>query len=147
MNRRWIAAFAVGVVMALLAGSALAAGSKKPDATVKMSEGSMALGIGWSWGHGTITYKGKAHKFKVDGLSVGEVGVTKATATGNVYNLKDLADFDGVFAAAAAGATAGQGVGVTVVTNAKGVQLSIKSATKGASLKLAAEGLKIKLEN
>jgi len=107
----------------------------------------MALGIGWSWGHGTLTYKGKTHKFKVDGLSVGEVGVTKASAKGNVYDLKNLADFDGVYAAAAAAAAAGKGVGVTVVTNDKGVQLSIKSTTTGASLKLAAEGIKIKLEN
>ena len=57
MNRRLIASIAiVGGVMVLVAGSAVAAGAKKPDATVKMSEGSMALGIGWSWGHGTITY-------------------------------------------------------------------------------------------
>jgi hypothetical protein len=147
MHRRLMASLAVGAVLALLAGSALAADAKKPDGTVKLSEGSMALGIGWSWGHGTLTFQGKAHKFKVDGLSVGEVGVTKASASGNVYNLKTLADFDGVYAAASAGATAGKGVGVTVVTNDKGVQLSIKSVTKGASLKLAAEGLKIKLEN
>jgi hypothetical protein len=142
-----MASLVVGAVMALIAASAMAADAKKPDGTVKLSEGSMALGIGWSWGHGTLHFQGKTHKFKVDGLSVGEVGVTKAQATGNVYNLKNLADFDGVYAAAAAGATAGKGVGVTVVTNDKGVQLSIKSTTKGASLKLAAEGLKIKLEN
>ena len=75
------------------------------------------------------------------------MGVTKATATGNVYKLKNLEDLDGVYAAAAAEATAGKGAGVTVVVNDKGVELSIKSVTKGANLKLAAEGLKVKLEN
>ncbi len=145
MNRRWMAAIGVGAVMAFVAGSALA--KEKADATVKISEGSMALGIGWSWGHGTITYKGKTHKFKIDGLSVGEVGVTEAKATGNVYHLKSLADFDGVYTAASAGATAGKGASATAVANPNGVSLVLTSATKGASLKLAAEGLKIKLEN
>ena len=146
MKRPFIA-MAVGAVLLLLAGSTLAAESKKPDGTVKLSEGSMALGIGWSWGHGTLTYQGKTHKFKVDGLSVGEVGVTKAQATGKVYNLKNLADFDGVYAAGAAEATAGKGAGATVVINDKGVRLSLSSSTTGANLKLAAEGIKLKLEN
>ena len=145
MNRRWIASVVVGAVMVLLAGAVLAADAKKPDGTVKLSEGSMALGVGWSWGNGTLTYKGKTHKFKVEGLSVAEVGVTKAQSTGKVFNLKKLEDFEGVYAAAAAGATAGKGVGVTALVNKNGVEIDLKSVTKGASLKLAAEGLKVKL--
>jgi len=147
MHRR-ITTIALGIVMAVLAVSALAADAKKkPSGTVTLSEGSMAVGIGWSWGHGTLTYKGKTHKFKVEGLSVGEVGVDKATAKGSVFDLKSLADFDGVYAVAGAGATAGKGVGATAVVNDKGVQMVLTSTTKGASLKLAAEGLKVKLEN
>ena len=146
MHRRWIASIAAAVMVALLAGAALAADAKKADATVKLSEGSVAAGIGWSWGHGTLSYMGKSYKFKVDGLSVGELGVTKATATGNVYNLKSLDDFDGVFGAAGAGVTLEQGKGATALVNAKGVQLILTSTTKGASIKVAAEGLKVKLE-
>lgn len=146
MHRRLIAAIAVGGVMALLAGSALAADAKKPDATVKISEGSMALGIGWSWGKGVMTYKGKTYKFKVDGLTVGEVGVTKAEATGKVYHLKSLEDFDGLYTAGSAGATAGKGAGATAVSNPNGVSILLTSVTKGASLKIAVEGLKVKLE-
>ena len=31
----------------------------KPDATLRLSGGSFALGIGVNWGSGTLTYRGK----------------------------------------------------------------------------------------
>lgn len=144
--RRLIASFAVAALIVLAVVPAFAEEAKKPDATLKLSEGSMALGIGWSWGSGVLTYKGKTYKFKVEGLSAGEVGVTKAEATGDVVNLKKLEDFSGVYAAAGAGATASKGADVTALSNDKGVSIILKSATKGASLKVAVEGLKLKLE-
>jgi len=118
----------------------------KPDATLKLTEGSVAVGIGWSWGRGVLTYKGKTYPFKIEGLSVGEVGVTKAEATGNVFTLKNLEDFNGIYRAAGVGGTAVKGGGATALQNEKGVVIELKSATKGASLKLALEGLKLALE-
>jgi hypothetical protein len=148
--KRWIKSSRIGalvlVLLTVATAAAFAADAKKPDATVTLSEGSVAVGIGWSWGHGTLHYQGKTYKFKVDGLSVGEVGVTKAKATGNVYDLKNLDDFDGVYAAGGAGITVQEGKGATALINDKKVQFVLTSVTKGASLKIAAEGLKIKLE-
>ena len=129
-----------------LATVAVAADKKTPDATVKLSEGSVAAGIGWSWGHGTLTYQGKTYKFKIEGLTVGELGMTKAEATGNVYDLKKLEDFDGIYGAASAGIAVQEGKGATAVINPKGVQIVLTSITKGATLKIAAEGLKVKIE-
>ena len=106
----------------------------------------MAAGIGWSWGHGTLHYKGKDYKFKIEGLTVGEVGMTTAKATGNVYDLKNLEDFDGVYGAAGAGIAVQEGKGATALINTKKVQIVLTSQTKGANLKVAAEGLKVKLE-
>ena len=103
----------------------------------------MAVGIGWSWGKGTLTYQGKKYPVKVEGLSVGEVGVNRATAVGAVKNLKKLADFDGNYVAGGAEATVGGGAGVTAMKNQNGVVVELKSTTQGASLKLAAEGLKL----
>ena len=143
--KRWIGSMAALALAALLAAPALAE-DKKPDGTVKLEAGSVAVGIGWTWGSGTLTYGGKTYKVKVDGLSVGEVGMTNAKASGKVYNLKKLEDFDGVFAAGGAGATAGQGKGASALTNANGVSLLLTSETKGASLKIAAEGVKLKIE-
>ena len=146
MRRRLNTWVAVGGVLVLLAGSALAQGAKKPDATVKLSEGSVAVGIGWSWGKGVLTYKGKTYPFKVEGLSVGEVGVTKAEATGNVFSLKKIEDFSGLYRAAGVEGTAVKGAGATALQNDKGVVIELKSMTKGANLKIALEGLKLALE-
>lgn len=144
MNRRFlVSAAALLLVLSTVAG---AADKKAPDGTVKLSEGSVAAGIGWSWGHGTLTYQGKSYKFKVEGLTVGEVGMTKAEATGNVYDLKSLDDFNGVYGAAGAGIAVQEGKGATALINTKKVQMVLTSQTKGATLKVAAEGLKVTLE-
>ncbi len=132
--------------MALLAGTAAANDEKTPDATLRLSEGSVAVGVGWSWGRGELSFQGRTYHFKIEGISVAEVGVTKAEATGNVYNLKNLDDFEGVYAAAAAEGTVGKGAGVSSLGNGKGVVINLKSETKGASIKIAASGLKVTLE-
>ena len=142
MRRAVIGLVAVGSLVSLLVGLVLAQ-AKKPDAPVTLSEGSVAVGIGYSWGKGTLDYQGKKHSIKVEGLSVGEVGVTRATATGNVYNLKKLADFDGNYVAGGAAATVAGGAGVTAMKNQNGVVIELKSTTQGANLKLAAEGIKL----
>jgi len=145
MRRKWIAPVLIVALAAVVARSA-SADDKKVDAVLKLTEGSVAAGIGWSWGHGTLSYMGKTYKVKVDGLTVGEVGMTNAKAKGNVYNLKNLADFNGVYATGGAGATAGKGAGASALTNANGVSILLTSITKGASLKIAAEGLKLEIE-
>ena len=68
---------------------------EKPDATLTLSGGAVALGVGFSWGKGTLTYKGKDYPVSVDGLTLGKVGLSGASATGEVYGLKSLKDFDG----------------------------------------------------
>jgi hypothetical protein len=146
MVRRLSAWVAVGGVVALLIGSAVAQDAKKPDATVKLSEGTVAVGIGWSWGKGVLTHQGKTYPFKVDGLTVGEVGITKAEATGEVFNLKKVEDFSGVYGTAGLEGTAYKGAGITALRNKEGVVITLKSTTKGASIKVAVEGLKLALE-
>ena len=142
MRRGVIGLVAIGSLLSLLVGLALAQ-AKKPDATLTLSEGSVAVGIGFSWGKGTLAYQGKKYPVKVQGLSVGEVGVTRATGAGSVYNLKQLADFDGNYVAAGAEVTIAGGAGVMAMKNQNGVVIELKSTTQGASLKLAAEGLKL----
>jgi hypothetical protein len=118
----------------------------KPDATLTMSEGQVAVGIGWSWGKGTLSYKGKKYEFKVDGLSVVDIGITKATSKGKVFNLKKIEDFDGIYTAMAAEGTLAGGAGVTKMKNQNGVVIELVSTTQGANLKLAAEGVKFAIK-
>ena len=140
------------VVLVLVVGLALCGlafakeAAKKPDATLKLSEGQVAVGIGWSWGKGVLTYKGKEYPFKVEGLSVGDVGITKAEAEGKVYNLKKIEDFGGKYLSGSAQATLALGAGATAMQNDKGVVLHLFPKTKGVNLKLAGEGVKFTLE-
>ncbi len=134
------------VVMVLVISSLAFAEEKKPDATLKLSQGQVAVGIGWSWGGGVLTYKGKEYPFKVDGLSVGDVGITKAEAVGKVYNLKKMSDFNGTYTSAAAEGTIGGGAGASTMKNQNGVVISLTSTTQGLNLKLAAQGVKFTLE-
>jgi hypothetical protein len=145
MRRVVLGLLAVGGLLSLFTPWALAQ-AKKPDATLTLSEGTVAVGIGFSWGKGSLSYQGKTYPVKVEGLSVGEVGIQRATATGEVFNLKKLEDFNGNFVAGGAGATVGGGAGITAMKNQNGVVIHLKSTTQGASLKLAAEGLKLSVQ-
>ena len=131
-------------VVALVGGTALA--QETPDATLVFTGGSVAVGIGYSWGSGTLTYQGKEYPFSVEGLSVGEVGAASITASGDVYNLKTLDDFNGNYAAATAQATVGGGAGATAMQNQKSVVLKVVSTTQGLDFKFAADGVKITLK-
>jgi hypothetical protein len=57
-----------------------------PDATLTFSGGSIAVGIGYSWGGGTLTFKGQRHDFTANGLNVINVGASSVEATGDVYH-------------------------------------------------------------
>ena len=83
---------------------------------------------------------------KVGGLSVLDVGITKAEAEGKVYNLKKLEDFNGTYVSAAAEATVGVGAGATSMKNGNGVVIQLFPKTKGVNLQLAGEGVKFTLE-
>jgi hypothetical protein len=138
----------LGALLAVFAGTPVvhAAKAEKPSATIELKEGSVAAGIGFSWGSGTLTYKGKTYKVSVDGLSVGSVGMASATARGNVYGLKNLKDFDGNYTAAAAGATVGGGAGAATMKNQNGVRIDLTSTTQGVKFTLAAAGVNLKIK-
>ena len=60
---------AVLATLIFLTGIASAA-DNKPDATLKLTQRGVAIGIGVSWGDGIVTFKGKNYPFKIQGLSV-----------------------------------------------------------------------------
>jgi hypothetical protein len=76
--------------------SAPVADDAKPDATVTLKGGSVAAGIGYTWGHGDLDFQKSSHDFSIKGVSVVDVGVTNFTAAGNVYNLKQNGQCAGV---------------------------------------------------
>ena len=134
------------LVIALSLFGLVFAQEEKPDATLKLSKGQVAVGIGWSWGDGVLTFKGKNYPFKVGGLSVVDVGITKANAVGKVYHLKKLSDFNGTYTAATAEGTVGGGAGISTMKNQNGVVIDLVSTTQGVNFKLAGEGVKFTLK-
>ena len=124
---------------------ATAEAKEKPAATLRLSGDSVAAGVGFSWGEGTLVYKGKEYPVSVEGLSVGSVGITSATASGKVYQLKDIKDFGGNYTAFSAGATAAGGGSVTTMRNQNGVTVELFSTTQGVKLTLGPSGVRIKI--
>src|SRR5215472_937747 len=76
--------------------------SDAPDASLQLTAGAVAVGIGYTWGHGELTYQGVKHKFKISGLSIVDVGVANISANGLVYHLSKLEDLNGNYVAASA---------------------------------------------
>jgi hypothetical protein len=114
--------------------------------TITLTATSVAVGVGFSWGSGTLTLlDGSEHRFKVDGLDIVAVGIKQATGVGNVYNLKNLADFEGKYVKVAAGATVGGGMGVTSMRNDKGVVINLTSVGQGIDFRLAVSGMGVTL--
>jgi hypothetical protein len=128
----------------LLIGPARAS-AQAPDGVIELSGGSVAAGIGYTWGSGTLIFQGKRYPLSVSGLSLGSVGVAEYTAAGSVTGLKTPQDINGVFTSGAAGGTLGGGATVAAMRNQNGVSISLSSTTQGLNLTLAAEGMRISL--
>ncbi len=136
---------AVLATFIFLAGIASAA-DNKPDATLKLTQRGVALGIGVSWGDGVLTFKGKNYPFKIHGLSINDIGVSKVKATGKVYYLKKIEDFSGSYNSVGSEATMGKGVGAIMMKNQNGVAIELISLSKGARIKLSVDGVELKLK-
>ena len=115
------------------------------EGTVTFSGGAVAIGVGFQWGGGTLTYQGKQYPFSLNGLSVVDVGVTRITGSGNVRNLRNIADFSGNYVSIAAGATVAGGGSVVSLRNQNGVVIDGVTTTQGVRLTLAPGGVNITL--
>jgi hypothetical protein len=132
--------------MAVSSISSTMAADEQPDATFTFSGGSAAIGVGVTWGHGTLQYRGKDYPFRLHGVDLVDLGGGKLSGSGKVYNLNSVVDFAGNYAAAAAGASLAKGGEEIAMHNHRGVSIRLRSETKGAQLQAAVEGLTIELE-
>ena len=132
----------------ITSGVASAQTNKAPSGTVTIDETQFGFIVGGSVGGGVLHYKGKTHKFKIGGISVGaNLGISKVAASGEVYDLTDLSKFAGTYAKLDGNATIGGGVGGTVLKNEHGVIMKLKSTQEGLQFNLSANGVQVKLEN
>jgi len=141
----------LSLILAVMTGFTQAASHHHSgsDATLRLSGGSFALGIGFRWGSGTLTYKGKDYPVKVNGLSVGKVGITGSSAYGEVFNLKHLQDFNGhynVGGAGTRGVTLGSGKSGTVMTNQAGVIVRVSATQQGLDVNATGGGVDMQIQ-
>jgi len=140
----------LSLAMVVLLLAAVTPGSAQepyyPVGTVSIDMTSVAAGIGYSSGSGVLRYNGQRYPFKIDGLSVGNVGFASISAVGNVYSLSNISQFAGNYVAAGAGiALAGGRAGLTM-KNQNGVIINLYAVQQGVELNIGPQGFTITLQ-
>jgi len=131
----------------LLTSTAFASEPVK-SGTLEINETEVSLILGGSMGGGTLMFAGKSYKFKTGGIKLGGIGMHKIQLAGDVYDLKKIEDFAGIYGSFQVGATLGEASKNSMwVKNTNGVKINLKStAGEGVALALGVEGLKITME-
>ncbi len=143
MNRAIKTTLAAAVFLSSL--SLAQAADKTPDATIDLTGGAAAVGVGYEWGSGTLHYNGTDYAFSIKGVSLFDLGGKKIDATGDVYNLSKVEDFAGNYNGVSAGAALVYGGSSGVMENHSGVVIRLRAKTTGAELKLAGDAFEVKL--
>jgi len=143
---RTVSRFVLFFFVAVFATTAMSGESATPSGNVSIQSRSIAVGVGVSWGDGRLRFKGKDYPFTINGLSLVDFGISRATASGEVYNLTDVAKFPGTYVAAEAGLTLAGGMSGMILRNQDGVVMRIHSTSRGARLQLGTGGLTIALK-
>jgi len=141
-----VSRLALSFMVMALASNAVAAEKATPSGKISIESRSIAAGIGVTWGDGKLNFKGKNYPFSIDGLTLVDFGISKASAAGEVYNLTDSTQLAGTYVAAEAGITLAGGVGGMVLRNQNGVIIHLHSVSRGAKLQLGTSGLTIKMK-
>ena len=147
MDRTLLGLLIVGNL--LLVAKIYPAAAQEPDGTVKITRRSVAPAVGLSWGDGVLTYKGKDYVFSFEAsglLREVEEGVTAAELSGQVLNLKNLEDFNGVYKTVERAESVGSGGTRVTIKNQNGVVVNVIATTGGRKFTLGPEGLTIQLK-
>jgi hypothetical protein len=135
------------------AGQSTTPGAKRPNGTIQVATTSVAVGVGVTWGDGTLTFQGKDHPFTVKNLTHPDIGIGNAAVKGNIYNLSKLEDFAGNytvgepdFALGGAGPPWSSSYRGLILANEKGVVAQIWIAREGLHLRLIDGMVEVRLK-
>jgi hypothetical protein len=113
-----------------------------PSGTVTITEVDAGMLMGRNHGSGVFTFNGRDYPFTLVGIAAGaSIGRAHLNASGNVYGLTDVSQFDGTYQKTDANATLGAGKGKLTLKNADGVWMSLETKSTGVRLDLAAGGV------
>ncbi|HVW63994.1 MAG TPA: EipA family protein [Nitrosospira sp.] len=130
MKFKWVMGFVTAAIFSLGLNGAQAE-EATPDATIKLQAKSFALGFGFSWGNGTLTYRGKDYPVELQGFSLVDIGASSIDVVGRVYGLNKLDDFNGNYVGADAGLTLAGGGVAAALRNQNGVNVVFVSTARG----------------
>jgi hypothetical protein len=138
-----LAAAAIAVAVA----GPSAADDLKKSGTVQIQQVQLAwIGSG-NLGGGKVQFAGRSYDFTIGGLGIGGFGISKITATGEVYNLANIASFGGRYLQGRYGLALGDvSTGELWLKNAKGVVLHLRAERRGLALSLGGDAIYIELE-
>ena len=131
-------------MLAAGAGAALAQDGRV-DGRLQFSSTSFGLLFGYSQGDGSLEFEGKNYPFTVSGVKAATIGVSKVDALGQVYRLREIADFSGTYVNIEGGFTLMQGGGSAMLRNEKGVTIFLQNVQYGLDLTFGGGGLSIAL--
>jgi len=144
----------LGAAGAVLAGACTSRGAlgpeavagKTPDGTVELSEVQVAYVGSGSSGRGVLRHRGRRHPFSITGLGVGGMGASTIEASGEVYDLPDLARFPGTFGQARYGFALGTMSGGDLwLQNEAGVIMRLKARREGLMLSLGGDAMLVSM--
>ncbi len=144
MIKRLFVAAVVGIIVVF--GAPLADAQEKKlvkTGTFEIEGKSIGYLIGFRWGTGTLTLiDGTKLKFSIKGVKALETGAAVIKATGTVYNMKNVADFEGLYSGFSGGLIVLKNfIGfVNYKNNRTGVIVSLKPSGKGIRLSAPAPG-------
>jgi hypothetical protein len=119
---------------------------KTPSGFVEMREVEIAFLGAAGGGTGTLSYQGQNYPFEIAGLGGGGAGISKIDASGEVYNLTDIAQFPGAYSERRMGVALGEGGGGDLwLQNNAGVIMHLKAASEGLMLSLGADVVDIRM--
>jgi hypothetical protein len=137
--------FAGGAVLAHGASGARAA-DPNPDATIEIEETRIGIGpLSGTIGGGRLRFRGEEHRFTSRGLASGGIGVSSLQAQGEVFNLRRLEQFPGVYTQTAADDFEDETGRLTVLflRNEQGVRLRLRATRSGIVLSIPRDGMTV----
>jgi hypothetical protein len=153
MNILWCKAAPVALVALLLAPLPGCSNLEKPGpqgiagmspvGTVSMTE---IIAAGATGGKGTLNFQGRSYPFKLAGGVTGGGGASSDKASGEVYNLRNVADFKGLYTQS----SGGMGLNTSSTSelwlrNKAGVVMHLRGTQSGVTLSLGREEVLVEM--
>jgi hypothetical protein len=119
---------------------------KPPSGFVDMKEVQIAYFASAGGGKGVLAFQGQTYPFEIAGLGGGGIGVSTVDASGEVYNLTNVAEFPGAYGERRSGIVVGDAsTGDLWLENNAGVVMHLKAKREGLMLSLGADAVDIRM--